>query len=143
MSLDLPTETRRLEPVPATATTETTATNLPNLAGAIRRLRKRNGLSQRELARRMQVPRTYVSKIENDKATPTLASLGRLAEAMETTIAGLLQFSGDGDADSLQVRSLLADRFIRDLLPYVQQLHPTQREFVLTELQRRSKRAHG
>ena len=29
---------------------------------------------------RMGVPRTYVSKIENEKATPTLSSLARLAD---------------------------------------------------------------
>src|SRR5712692_9945025 len=38
-----------------------------NLAASIRSLRLRNGLSQRQLATRMSVPRTYVSKIENEK----------------------------------------------------------------------------
>src|SRR3954465_7627783 len=37
-----------------------------NLAASIRSLRLRNGLSQRQLATRMAVPRTYVSKIENE-----------------------------------------------------------------------------
>src|SRR5580698_5811682 len=50
-----------------------------NLATSIRSLRLRGGLSQRQLAGRMSVPRTYVSKIENEKATPTLSSLERLA----------------------------------------------------------------
>ncbi|MFZ0949391.1 MAG: helix-turn-helix transcriptional regulator, partial [Candidatus Sulfotelmatobacter sp.] len=44
-----------------------------NLATSIRSLRLRSGLSQRQLAGRMSVPRTYVSKIENEKATPTLS----------------------------------------------------------------------
>src|SRR5579871_6940522 len=44
-----------------------------NLAASIRSMRLRNGLSQRQLAARMSVPRTYVSKIENEKATPTLS----------------------------------------------------------------------
>ena len=47
-----------------------------NLATSIRSLRLRSGLSQRQLAGRMAVPRTYVSKIENEKATPTLSSAG-------------------------------------------------------------------
>ncbi|HXO39630.1 MAG TPA: helix-turn-helix transcriptional regulator, partial [Candidatus Acidoferrum sp.] len=34
------------------------------VASAIRMLRQKSGLSQRQLALRMQVPRTYVSKIE-------------------------------------------------------------------------------
>ena len=37
------------------------------LAHSIRSLRLRSGLSQRQLALRMSVPRTYVSKIENEK----------------------------------------------------------------------------
>ncbi len=51
-----------------------------NLAHSIRSLRLRGGMSQRQLALRMSVPRTYVSKIENEKATPTLSSLERLAQ---------------------------------------------------------------
>jgi len=39
-----------------------------------------------KLAARMSVPRTYVSKIENEKATPTLSSLERLARALEVTV---------------------------------------------------------
>src|SRR3989441_10947484 len=61
-----------------------------NLAASIRSLRLRNGLSQRQLAGRMSVPRTYVSKIENEKATPTLSSLERLARALEVTVPDLL-----------------------------------------------------
>src|SRR5215469_3562421 len=38
-----------------------------NLAAAIRAMRLRSSLSQRQLADRMSVPRTYVSKIENEK----------------------------------------------------------------------------
>ena len=61
-----------------------------NLATSIRSLRLRSGLSQRQLAARMSVPRTYVSKIENEKATPTLSSLERLARALEVTVPDLL-----------------------------------------------------
>src|SRR6202165_3222321 len=61
-----------------------------NLATSIRSLRLRNGLSQRQLAGRMSVPRTYVSKIENEKATPTLSSLERLARALEVAVPELL-----------------------------------------------------
>ena len=61
-----------------------------HLAASIRSMRLRNGLSQRQLALRMSVPRTYVSKIENEKATPTLSSLERLARALEVTVPDLL-----------------------------------------------------
>ncbi len=64
------------------------------VAKAIRSLRQRSGLSQRQLALRMGVPRTYVSKIENEKATPTLSSLARLAGALEVTVPDLLHECG-------------------------------------------------
>ena len=50
-----------------------------NVARAVRDMRGSKGLSQRQLAGRMGVPRTYISKIENGKAMPTLSSLERLA----------------------------------------------------------------
>src|SRR5262249_40856400 len=62
-----------------------------NLAASIRAMRLRNGLSQRQLAGRMCVPRTYVSKIENEKATPTLSPLELLARALEVIGPGLLR----------------------------------------------------
>src|SRR5450432_3371304 len=60
------------------------------VAQAIRSLRLGHGLSQRQLALRMGVPRTYVSKIENEKATPTLSSLARLADALTVSVSALL-----------------------------------------------------
>ena len=60
--------------------------NSLQVARAVRDLRKGRNLSQRQLAGRMQVPRTYISKIENGKAMPTLSSLARLASALEIDI---------------------------------------------------------
>lgn len=51
----------------------------PNMAEAIKSIRMNMGLSQRDLAIKMKVPRTYVSKIENAKAEPTLTSLYKFA----------------------------------------------------------------
>src|ERR1019366_8774993 len=39
-----------------------------DLASTVRTLRLRRGLSQRQLSIRMRVPRSYVSKIENERA---------------------------------------------------------------------------
>ena len=57
---------------------ETSSRSEVQVAMAIRTLRQRSGLSQRQLALRMGVPRTYVSKIENQKATrhPQFAKAG-------------------------------------------------------------------
>jgi len=103
-----------------------------NLASSIRSLRLRNGLSQRQLAARMSVPRTYVSKIENEKATPTLSSLERLARALEVTVPDLL--SGGERNRQEEVRELMQDQFIAELLPFISQLNGMQLSSVLAQV---------
>jgi transcriptional regulator with XRE-family HTH domain len=100
------------------------------VATAIRALRQRNGLSQRQLALRMRVPRTYVSKIENEKATPTLSSLERLATALEVTVPELL--AGGNRDDS--IGELLDDHFIAELVPFLSKLTPLQWQSVLAQM---------
>lgn len=103
-----------------------------NLASAIRSLRLRSDLSQRQLAARMAVPRTYVSKIENEKATPTLTSLERLARALEVTVPDLL--SGGERNRQEEVRELIEDQFIAELLPFVAQLNGMQMSSILAQV---------
>jgi transcriptional regulator with XRE-family HTH domain len=103
-----------------------------NLATSIRSLRLRNGLSQRQLAARMSVPRTYVSKIENEKATPTLSSLERLARALEVTVPDLL--SGGERNRQEEIGELMKDQFIAELLPFVSQLNGMQLSSVLAQV---------
>jgi transcriptional regulator with XRE-family HTH domain len=103
-----------------------------NLATSIRSLRLRNGLSQRQLAARMSVPRTYVSKIENEKATPTLSSLERLARALEVTVPDLL--SGGERNRQEEIGELMKDQFIAELMPFVSQLNGMQLSSVLAQV---------
>jgi transcriptional regulator with XRE-family HTH domain len=103
-----------------------------NLAYSIRSLRLRSGLSQRQLAMRMAVPRTYVSKIENEKATPTLSSLERLAKALEVNVPDLL--SGGERSRQEEVRELVEDQFVAEILPYVSQLNGMQMSSILTQV---------
>jgi len=103
-----------------------------NLASSIRSLRLRNGLSQRQLAGRMAVPRTYVSKIENEKATPTLSSLERLARALEVSIPELL--TGGERNRQEEVRDLIQDPFVMELLPFVSELNGMQMSSVLAQV---------
>jgi transcriptional regulator with XRE-family HTH domain len=100
------------------------------VALAIRNLRQRSGLSQRQLAMRMNVPRTYVSKIENEKATPTLSSLERLAKALDVTVPDLI--TGGGREDD--VLDLMKDGFIAELVPFLPRLNGMQWQSVLTQL---------
>ena len=103
-----------------------------NLAASIRSLRLRGGLSQRQLALRMSVPRTYVSKIENEKATPTLSSLERLARALEVTVPDLL--SGGERNRQEEIGELMKDQFIAELMPFVSQLNGMQLSSVLAQI---------
>jgi len=102
------------------------------LASSIRSLRLRIGLSQRQLAMRMNVPRTYVSKIENEKATPTLSSLERLARALEVTIPELL--NGGERTREQELRELLTDGFVSELLPFINKLNGMQLSSVLAQV---------
>ena len=100
------------------------------VALAIRTLRQRSGLSQRQLALRMSVPRTYVSKIENEKATPTLSSLARLARALEVTVPDLIVGCGHDE----ETRDLMKDEFISELVPFLPKLNGMQWQSVLSQM---------
>ena len=102
------------------------------LAHSIRSLRLRSGLSQRQLALRMSVPRTYVSKIENEKATPTLSSLERLARALEVSVPDLL--SGGERNRQEEVRELMEDQFVAEVMPYLSQLNGMQMSSILAQV---------
>ena len=80
----------------------------------------------------MNVPRTYVSKIENEKATPTLSSLERLARALEVKVPDLL--NGGERSRQEEIRELLADDFIAEILPFVSQLSGMQLNSVLAQV---------
>jgi transcriptional regulator with XRE-family HTH domain len=95
-------------------------------------MRLRNGLSQRQLALRMSVPRTYVSKIENEKATPTLSSLERLARALEVAVPELL--SGGERNRQEEISELMKDPFIAEMMPFVSQLNGMQMSSILTQV---------
>ena len=101
------------------------------VAAAIRSLRLRAGLSQRQLALRMSVPRTYVSKIENEKACPTLGSLERLAGALRVRVCDLLT---TGRTIEDEIRELAQDEFISELMPYMTRLNGVQWMSVLTQV---------
>ena len=102
------------------------------VAGQVREIRRARHLSQRQLAGRMQVPRTYISKIENGKATPTLSSLERLAAALEVDICKLVH-----DARSRrneETASIFADPFLAEIAPYVAQMDALQRSIFLNQV---------
>lgn len=103
-----------------------------DVARAVRDMRRSRKLSQRQLAGRMQVPRTYISKIENGKAVPTLSSMERLAVALEIGICDLLR-----DARSRQheeAAAILADPFLKEIAPFVSRMDAYQRSIFLNQV---------
>lgn len=101
------------------------------VASAIRSLRQKAGLSQRQLALRMAVPRTYVSKIENEKATPTLSSLERLARALQVSVPDLIN---GGQEREQEIRTLLEDDFIAEVVPFLSRLNGMQWQSVMAQM---------
>lgn len=102
------------------------------VARAVRDIRRGRNLSQRQLAGRMQVPRTYISKIENDKACPTLSSLQRLADALEVNICDLLRDSRSRRHE--ETKSIFADPFLSEMAAYACQLDAMQRSIFLNQV---------
>jgi transcriptional regulator with XRE-family HTH domain len=102
------------------------------VAAAVRDLRHVRNLSQRQLAARMGVPRTYISKIENGKAMPTLNSLDRLAKALKVDIASLLRDANNRHSDETAV--LTADPFLAEIAAYTSQLNELQRSIFLNHV---------
>jgi len=92
------------------------------VAKAIRSLRQRSGLSQRQLA----------LKIENEKATPTLSSLARLASALEVTVPDLLHECGPSRED--EIAELLTDPFVAELVEFTSKLNTMQLSSVLAQV---------
>ena len=95
------------------------------IAGHVREIRKARHLSQCEVARRMQVQRTYISKIENGKAIPTIGSLERMADALGVEVSHLVR-----DARSCrdeEVSAILADPFLAEIAALLPRLNSMQR----------------
>ena len=111
----------------------------PQVSAAVRDLRHVRNLSQRQLAARMGVPRTYISKIENGKAMPTLSSLDRLARALQVDISALLRDATTRHRDEAAV--LLTDPFLSEIAKYTAHLTSTQKSIFLNHVRELSQTA--
>lgn len=68
----------------------------------IRQLRRAKGLSSKELAARAGLTASYISRIENAKVSPTVATVGKLVQAMGESFASLFD---DAQASGPVVRA--------------------------------------
>ena len=76
--------------------------NLLKLSERIRALRLVKGLTLEQVANRACATRSYLSKVENFRITPSLPSLGQIAVALDTSMAELVV-----DLDSRQNLSII------------------------------------
>ena len=101
-----------------------------NLGVRVREIRKELGLTQRVLACRMNVPRTYISKVEMGRVVPTLATLWRIAAGLEVSVTYLLCDESErrrGD----EIARILADPFLADIAQVVDRLNAVHRALIL------------
>lgn len=96
-----------------------------HVATQVREIRRARHMSQRQLAGRMQVPRTYISKIENGKAVPTLGSLERLATALGVHVCQLVR--DERSRRDEEVAAILADPFLAEVAALLPRLNPVHR----------------
>lgn len=121
------------EPEPTTIAVTVPPLAQPVILGAtIKTIRLRRGWSQSEFGSRIGCPRTYISKLETLKVTPTLHSLEKLARGLEVTIAGLLGESENRRAN--QIRDLVADPYLVEMLPFTSKLDWLQLQTILVRV---------
>ena len=57
----------------------------------MKRIRAKKKMSQGDIARALEVDRGYISNIENGKKNPTLATIKKLADALDVSADELLK----------------------------------------------------
>jgi transcriptional regulator with XRE-family HTH domain len=107
-----------------------------NTSRTIRRFREKRRLTQRALALKMGVPRTYISKLENDGASPNLSSLEKLANAFGMSMPDLVEKMAMENHTSVEpFRELLSDPLVVSIRPYLPSLSKLNRFLILNALE--------
>lgn len=97
-------EAARVKPVPAT------------VAERVVGLRTKSKLSQCQLAKLIDCPRTWISKIENGRCHPQIATVQRLALAFGVSITELLPIAPESswaDPELVEFMQAMADHVVR------------------------------
>ncbi len=71
-----------IDPQPSTTPVGTPRPRV-DMATAIWMMRSARGLSQRDMARKMGIARTYISKLESNRCMPSAAQISRIADTLE------------------------------------------------------------
>ena len=57
----------------------------------LKRIRTKKGISQGDIVKTLDMPKSFVSSIENGKTNPTLSTIAKLAKALSITVGELLK----------------------------------------------------
>jgi transcriptional regulator with XRE-family HTH domain len=107
-------------------------TLLKTIANNIVFLRKRQGLSQDELAHKAGIDRTYMGYVENAKYNVTIGKLHSIAEALQVNLQDLLE-----NTPNTAVRSDYADTGIgklNQLFPFVQEYQKLAEKYGINDI---------
>lgn len=115
----------------------------PALASALRELRLKAGLSQRQMAAKLHCPRTLMSKWESQKCVPLLRSIQKIAAVLEVPIDELLQHCEHRRTESQAklLSELVVDPFVAQILPFVSSLSELQKRTVMARISEMTQRA--
>ena len=113
---------------PGTGAREDRPEIVNHLGTRVREVRRMRGLSQSKLAQLMKVPRTYISKVEMSRTVPTIATLYRMASALEIEVHQLLC---DPWLHRRELEAISHDPFLREVAQFVDKLNPQQRAVIL------------
>jgi transcriptional regulator with XRE-family HTH domain len=98
-----------------------------NIGRRLRQVRESRGMTQCELEARSRASRSYLSRIESGRITPSIVTLERISEALGVGLNQLFVPETHGEA-------LLEDPFIQELQPFLRQLDWEQWQSILTRL---------
>ena len=101
-----------------------------NLGVRVREIRKERGLTQRALACRMNVPRTYISKVEMGRVVPSLSTLWRIAAGLEVSVSHLLCAESERRRDDV-ITGILNDPFLAEIAQVADKLNAVHRALIL------------
>ena len=80
-----------------------------NIGNKLKRLRIRNGLTQEELADRCELSKGFISQIERDLASPSIATLSDLLQCLGTDLKSFFN-----DAEDQEVVFTQDDTFVKE-----------------------------
>ena len=90
----------------------------------IKLLRHRKGITQDVLASKLGISRTYLSQVENDRKSPSLAFFRKVSNSLDVPLSLLLAWEGSSEAEQ-QIQATMREIFA-DLLSAKLKSEPNQ-----------------